>query len=157
MISQNDLYDMSYALILIRGDIDNKLNIEILTKMKDVLNYKNKEFEDNQIRIALASISGLNYEKWRFVYHNNLYVSHRILQNEKIYDLLIKFIQEIVFAMQNKNLERSYNLVDCFHSLPIIIADNNFKVPRSYWKNFIYSYRKKWDKKFLKNEQKNIV
>jgi len=59
--------------------------------------------------------------------------------------------------MQNKNLEKSYDLVDCFHSLPIIIADNNFKVPRSYWKNFIYSYRKKWDKKFLKNEQKNIV
>jgi hypothetical protein len=55
-----------------------------------------------------------------------------------------------------QNYERVYDLVDSVHCVPDIIAENNFSITKSYWKTHIESYRKKWDKTFLREEQKSL-
>lgn len=43
MISQNDLYDITSALVAIRNDIQYKFNSEILSKIIQVLRYDEKK------------------------------------------------------------------------------------------------------------------
>ena len=83
MIDRYDLYDMSFALILIRSDIRSRSNIPVLARMIDVLEAK-EATEDNQIRRALSSIAGLDRERWFFVYHNNVYVNCRMLERKSV-------------------------------------------------------------------------
>lgn len=154
MISQNDLYDIAYALVAIRNDIQYKLNSEILSKIIQVLKYGEKEYEDNQVRKALAKVRGLNPEKWYYVYHNNVYTTQRFVKNKYIYELLIKLCEESIIIFEANDFERAYDLIDSYHCLPNIIADNNFCIFKSYWKTFLNPYRDKWDRNFLRAEQK---
>lgn len=154
MISQNDLYDMAYAFVLIRNNIQYQFNSEILSKIVLVLKYEQIEYEDNQVRKALADIQGLNQEQWNFVYHNNVYVNHRLLKSTYIYKMLIKLCEESIIALKNQEFERAYDLIDCYHCLPDIIADNHLSIPKNYWKVYIKPYRDRWDKKFFVSEQK---
>lgn len=155
MISQNDLYDITSALVAIRNDIRNKFNFEILSKIIQVLRYTEKEYEDNQVRKALADVQGLDQERWYYIYHNNVYVNRRFLKNKYAYEILIKLCEESIYALKNQNFERAYDLIDCYHCLPDIMADNHFRIPKNYWKTYIKPYRDKWDKTFLVAEQKN--
>lgn len=153
MINKNDLYDITFALVTIRNNITAKSNPEILSQIIKVLEEENNT-EDNQIRKALSSIDGLDREHWFFVYHDNVYVNHQMLNKTNIYVLLIKLIQSLILALDKKAYGKAYDLVDSFHCLPEIIADNHFVIPKSYWKTFIKKYRRKWDKNFLRNEQR---
>ena len=153
MINKYDLYDISFALVTIRNDIREKSNTEILTQIIDVLQ-ENNCYEDNQIRRAISTISTLDREKWFFVYHNNLYVNHLLLKNDSIYELLIASFQHLANMLTHNQFEQAYDLIDCIHCLPEIIADNHFTIPRAFWKHYVTHYRKKWDKSFLKKYQK---
>lgn len=155
MINKNDLYDITSALVIIRNNIREKSNSEILSQMIKVLESKNNT-ADNQIRKAISSIDGLDHERWLFVYHNNIYVNHQMLNKVDIYALLIKLFQSLIIELDKEAFDKAYDLVDSFHCLPEIIADNNFTIPKSFWKTFIKYYRKKWDNDFLRNEQKSI-
>lgn len=155
MINRNDLYDITFALIIIRNNIREKLNSQILSQMVKVLEEENST-EDNQIRKAISSIEGLDYEHWFFVYHSNVYVHHQILYETYIYDLLVKIFDSLICELSNEEFDKAYDLADSFHCLPEIIADNNFKIPKSFWKTFVKYYRDKWDKDFLRIEQKDI-
>ena len=88
MINKNDLYDITFALVVIRNNITEKLNLQILSQMIKVLETVNNT-EDNQIRKAISSINGLDYEHWFFVYHNNVYVNHQMLNKVDIYACLL--------------------------------------------------------------------
>ncbi len=156
MISQNDLYDITFAYITIRNDIQYKLNSEILSKIIRVLRYDDKKYEDNQVRKALADLKGLDQEKWYYVYHNNIYINHQFLKNRYIYELLIKLCEESIYTLKTQNFEKAYDLLDCYHCLPDIIANNHFRIPKKYWKTYIKPYRDKWDKTFLTLEQKKL-
>lgn len=154
MISKYDLYDITYALILIRNDIYQGTNTLVLSQIIKALNDKYNDYE-NQIRIAILTVEGLNPVQWAFVYHNNVYVNHPLLKRAEIYDLLINLLQSVTYYLEKKEFEQAYDLVDSIHCLPEIIADNNFSVPKSFWETYTKVYRSKWDKNFLKNEQKN--
>jgi len=69
---------------------------------------------------------------------------------------MIKICDELVSVLQLKNFDLAYDLADAIHCLPNIIAENNFTIPKSYWKSHVQYYRNKWDKDFLINEQKAI-
>ena len=155
MVNQYDLYDITYALSIIRNDIQGKLNKDILSMIILVLNNK-QCLDDNQIRKSLAQIEGLDKERFYYVYHNNVYVDHRILKDEAIYTLLIKLYQEIITALDNNHFERAFDIIDYFHCLTSIIADNNFSIPKKFWKTYANQYRKKWNKTFLMSEQKKL-
>ena len=157
MISKNDLYDISAAFVVIRSKIRYELNGVILSEIIQVLKLGSQALEDNQIRKAIASIENLDQERWYFVYHNNLYVNRWLLKNEQIYQLLIKVCDTLKQLLEEKKYERAYDLVDTIHCLPDIIAENHFLVTKSYWKTYVESYRKKWDKLFLKREEKEYL
>ena len=153
MINKNDLYDITFALTIIRNNIQEKLNPLILSRMIKVLETVN-DTEDNQMRKAISSINGLDYEHWFFAYHNNVYVNYQVLTNAYIYTLLIKLFQSLICELNKKEFNKAYDLADSFHCLPEIVADNNFTIPKSFWKTFVKGYRSKWDNDFLRDEQR---
>lgn len=153
MIDRYDLYDMSFALVMIRYDIRSRSNIPVLARMIGVLKAK-EAVGDNQIRRVLSSIAGLDRERWFFVYHNNVYVNCRILKRKSVYDLLIKSFRELERALRDGEYDRADTLADALHCLPEMIADNDFRIPKTFWKVHIKSYRDKWDGDFLRAEQK---
>ena len=154
MINKYDLYDISAALINIRNDIQSDINIELLKAMIDVLNVS--ESEDNQIRKALSTVKGIQEDKWHFVFVQNVYVNHSYLKDPNIYDILKKAMLNLLQLLLEKSYDRAYDLVDSIHCLPDIIADNNFIISTSYWKKHVKIYRMKWDKSFLRLEQKKV-
>ncbi|MBS5585864.1 MAG: hypothetical protein KHX36_06555 [Clostridiales bacterium] len=153
MISQWDLYDISAALIIVRNDIQNNLNCDILAKISDVLKCSEQKDEENPIRRALASLHGLDSSLWNYVYHDNVYVMHRMVKDSHIYDLLLALCMESLRILEMKNFERARDLLDSYHCLPNMIADNHFSVPNAYWRTYIQPYRRKWDQTFLRAEQ----
>ena len=155
MINQYDLYDIAFALIMIRSNICEELNTAILSQIVNVLEDRNST-EDNQIRKAISVIEGLDRDRWFFVYHDNVYVNHRLLKSSDIYGLLIKLIKDLICVLNKGEFDKAYDLVDVFHCLPEIIADNHFTIPKSYWKSFVKCYRNKWDNDFLRVEQKKF-
>lgn len=155
MISQNDLSDITYALVAMRNDIQYRFNSEILSKIIQVLRSSEKEYDDNQVRKALANVQGLDQKRWYYIYHNNVYVNRRFLKNKYAYEILIKLCEESIHALKTRNFEKAYDLIDSYHCLPDIMANNNFLIPKSYWKTYIKPYRDKWDKTFLVVEQKS--
>ena len=154
MINKYDLYDMSAALTNIRSDIQSDINTELLKAMIDVLN--GSECEDNQIRKVLSTVKGIKEDKWYYVFVQNVYVNHSYLKDPNIYDILKKVMLNLQKLLLEKSYDRAYDLTDSIHCLPDIIADNNFIIPASYWKNYIRIYRMKWDKSFLRLEQKKV-
>ncbi|MDR1891520.1 MAG: hypothetical protein LBQ48_00685, partial [Oscillospiraceae bacterium] len=126
MITKNDLYDISAALAIIRSNPQYELNVEILDKIIRVLKLDDNDFEDNQIRKAIASIENMDQERWHYAYHNNFYVNHCLLKNKQLYQLLINICTEIKQLLEMQNYERVYDLVDSVHCVPDIIAENNF-------------------------------
>ena len=79
MISKNDLYDITFVLTIIRSHIQDHLNSVILTKIINVLNARDQNWGDNQIRKAVASIDGLDRKQWYLMYHNNIYANHQLI------------------------------------------------------------------------------
>jgi len=158
MICNYDLYDISEAFIIIRQDILKCQNIEVVEKMIQVLSdtMNSNEFSFNSVRDSLASINNLNREVWYYVFHKNFYVHFSILKNKKIYQILISICELLKAAFLEGNQEKIYDLVDCVHCLPNIIAENNFTITKSYWKSHVLCYREKWGKNFLKKEQKAL-
>lgn len=163
MITQNDLYDITFSLMIIRYRISEENNIRALFQIIKVLespitkkdhNAEDEWIEDNQIRKAISTIEGLDSEFWSFAFHNNVYTNQQVLKNPHIYDLLISVLRELLHQLQNGDFKKAFDLADNVHCLPELIADNNFKVPKKFWKIFVKNYRKKWDKKFLRKEQK---
>lgn len=156
MISRNDLYDITAAFIIVRSDIKHELNSAVLDEIVKVLGVEDQKFEDNQIRKAIASIDELDREKWFYAYNNNFYVNHMILDDRRVYRILIKLCILLRQLLELREYEKAYDLLDSFHCLPDIIADNNFSITKSYWRTYVKNYRNKWDKNFLKKEQKDF-
>ncbi len=156
MICRNDLYDISFALILIRSDIGYELNHAILKKIEDVLKSNKQSFEPNQIRKAISSIENLNRERWYLVYYNNVYANFRLIKEVDVYQVLLKSIGALRNLIEKQEFAQAFDLVDCIHALPETLADSNIILPKSFWKTYIKNYRKKWDRSFLKDEEKAL-
>lgn len=156
MINMYDLYDLSAIFKNIRMYPNYELNYEILKKIKSVLLSQDSIHDLNQFRSALSTIQNLDKEMYSFAYVQNEYVYFSsFLKKENIYNLLIKVCEELMLAITEKNVNKVVDLADCLHNLPIFLVENNFSVPKDYWKNEVKYFRDKWDKKFLLAEQKS--
>lgn len=156
MIFKNDLYDIGFALSIIRNTIREKDNPTILSQIITVLE-SNELTNDNQIRKVISHVEGIDSELWNFAFHNNVYVVHQMVKNTALYSLLIKIMQCLKSQLLNEDYERAYDLLDCIHCLPTIIADNNLIIPKSFWNTYVRGYREKWDRSFLLHEQKKVM
>lgn len=158
MICDQELFDISAAFERIRWDVLSSHNKDVVEKIIYVLydqRNENDTFSFNNIRKAISSIGNIDKNIWDFVFHENVYVHFSILKNIYIYNLLIKACELLRQAIDEGIVEKIDNLIDAIHCLPDIIAENNFTIHKSYWKSHVQYYRDKWDKDFLKNEQKS--
>ncbi len=156
LICDQDLYDISACLMRIRNDPTDPFNETVVNQLLYVLHKEiaSNVFVFNSIRSAVSTISNLDKEKWYFAFHENVYVHFAILKDEKIYNILIKALSSLKQVIAEGNKDKIDDLADCLHCLPDIIAENRFKITKSYWKTHVQYYRKKWDKDFLLQEQK---
>ncbi|MHB1453783.1 MAG: hypothetical protein ACYCYM_07515 [Saccharofermentanales bacterium] len=154
MIGINDLHDMSAIFTGIREDIKNDKNEIIIQKIIQVLFMKDT-YEYNQLRNTLKDIDGLDKEKWNFVFHENLYVYNAILHDDNIYVILTKICEKLRNAILQNKFDEAEDLTNAVHCLPDIIAENHLTITANYWNSHMKYYRDKWDKDFLKNEEKS--
>ena len=154
MISNNDLYDLSAVLTMIRNDVQNEVNSIVLREMLQILKSPSMLCTENQIRHSVRTVCNIDVGRWNFAYVDNYYTYCKILKNNFLYHVLVEICAEIKWLLDEKKYSQAYDLVDVTHCLPIIIADNSFSIPRSYWKIYMRVYRQKWDKRFLVIEEK---
>ncbi len=154
MFTVYDLFDLHFIIVMVRSSPEGKENPEILSKVCDVISdYKNSQHH-NVFRKALQTIPYLKgKEGYGFVFTKNIYTYYPVgfLKDEEIYKLLYKALSELKKATEEGNREKIYDLADCLHNLPVMIAENKFSVPKNFWKNEVRYYRKKWDSNFLKS------
>ncbi|MDR1892232.1 MAG: hypothetical protein LBQ48_04420 [Oscillospiraceae bacterium] len=157
MIVIYDLYDLHYIFIGIRCFPNYELNGEVLLKVIDVLENRHSNNDFNQFRAALQSINSLDkedYYKFAFVENKYTYFPLFFLKDENVYVILIEACKRLLEAVDEKNEQKIYALADLLEYLPISITENNYSIPKIFWKKFVTHYRNKWDKSFLINEQK---
>lgn len=152
MLSIYDLYDLSAIYKNIRAFPEYELNRSILEKVLEVLHQKNNYHTYNIFRIALLTIPNIDLEKYYFIETNNTYTYFpTLLKNEHVIAVLYKSTQLLLDAIDKK--ERACFLSDCFHNLPIEMAQNNMAIPSSYWNGEIKSIRSNYNNLFLKEEE----
>jgi hypothetical protein len=151
MLSIYDLYDLYAIFLNIRAYPDYELNHEILLNIINVLENRHVNHDENQFRTALRLINTLDMEKYPFVQVINLYVHFSaFLKDEGVYKTLVECCKCLLNAVKEKNVEKTEDLADCLHNLPIHIIENGFAIPKKFWKGEVKYYRCKWDKDFLK-------
>jgi hypothetical protein len=151
-----ELYDLHWIFVLIRNFPEYELNKEIISRVVDVLKVKSNTRNSNEIRTALSSIPNLDEEKYKFVFVQNVYTYHPtgFIKNQYVIKTLIKCCINLLKVIEEGNQEKIRDLADCLHNLPTLITHNNITIPKNIWKNEVRWYRKKWDKDFLKEEEK---
>lgn len=139
-----DLYDLSAIFLNIRALPTYSLNHEILTAVLDVLENGSGE-DNNRFRRALRTIDGLDSERFRFAYVNNVYVYFpTMLKDDCVCAALIAGCQHLKKAVAQQDFSQVWDLADSLHNLPIYIAENHMQIPRQFWKNEVKSFKKKW-------------
>ena len=157
MITNTELYDIGYVFTLIRQDIKNPLNIQVLTKSIEAVNHATNSYQINNVRKYLSQIDDLNDPKWHFVFVENFYTQPAsIIKNVNINKLISDILESVLELLVSKNYEQAYDLSDLAHAILEILANFNGSITKSYWKHHVNLYRKKWDKEFLMKYQKNF-
>ncbi len=145
MIDDNDLYDISYVLMVIRMDVNHENNIMILDQIHQVLKKGcDKTYTDNIIRKKLVTVVDSSDLRYEFAFTYNYYVHRDFLYDEKIYALLTNCIEHVLDLLKNRKNEQAYDFVDAIHELPEILVYHHYRLPRGFDKVYIKPYEKKW-------------
>ena len=157
MINTYDLYDLYAVFIGIRSHPDHPLNGTIIDRIISVLNDRESD-KFNQIRKVIQSIGELQKDDiYSFASTENVYTYIPfILKDEAIYNVLISACKEMKNVIIGTNSEQIADLADCLHNLPIYIAESKGSIPKMFWQNEVAFYRKKWNKRFLAEIQKQF-
>lgn len=155
MIGFFDLHDLHAVFVSIRAYPDHPANEGIVDGIIAVLQDPSS-CGMNQIRRAIRSVSGYQREDGRFGFaatdNEYSYVPLPFLKDEAIYRVLLSCCVELKRVVCEGDRERIGDLADCLHNLPIFLTENNYRIPKSFWKNEVKEYRKKWDPQFLKEK-----
>lgn len=155
MIGYFDLHDMYGMFVAIRSCPEHPANKTVVSAVFSVLEDKVAS-ETNQIRKAIRTVDG--YESiFGFAGSDNVYtfMPMMLLKDERIYTVLTSALKELVCALDEANRERVFDLADCLHNLPVLIAEKRFKIPKMFWESELKYYRDKWNGVFLQEEQES--
>lgn len=159
MLSVYELYDLHMILVAIRSYPDDSINRDVVSNIIAVLNNRTESDEINQFRKALQSVESIDRNGiYDFVFTENKYSYFPLpfLKDERIYEILFAALEELFFALNEGNSERIVDLADCLHTLPIILVENQYSIPNTFWKKIVNYYRNKWNNDFLRAEQKSL-
>lgn len=148
MITQNDLLDLHVILCTIRNYPDAQENKVIISTIINEVNTNIKS--ENMFRVSLSNLGILDKEKWGIVYHQNWYPYMVIIKNYEVYRVLNEALKSLLAAINEPNYDKVRDLADVLHNLPIMIIENSYRIPKSFFRKEVMNYRKKWDNKFLK-------
>ena len=141
IITSNDLFDLYYALVLIRNDIKYELNPQILKAIsKTILSHNNGE---NAIRKEIASVPLIDYSKWGFVLHHNLYVFCEIVKDQETLYIIAQMCNFLQRLIEAGKFDQAYDFADSIHYIPIL-AQQRKKITRHLIKSITRRYAKKW-------------
>lgn len=155
MLTNYDFRDMSKVLRMVRYDVTAPENPDVLSRILPTVSADPTDVDGNTIRAAVSSVGSLDKEKWAFAFHNNFYVDLQPIKNGNVYVILRKCLTTLIALLESENHENAKDLSDAIHVLPSMIADNyRFEIPGGFWRVYIKQYRKKWDSRFLYDEQK---
>ena len=145
-MTSNDLFDLYFSFLLIRNDIFYKLNDQILENIsKTILIDSNSE---NIVRMAISQIDGIDEEKWKFAFHNNVYTFRRILKNSDAKNMVLNLCNHLRSLIVDRKYEQAYDFVDSIHFIPILI-EKNMRIASKKIKKITKKYRKTWKVKSL--------
>ena len=151
MLSAYDLYDLSEVFTKIRAFPGYELNDEILSRTGSILTNRHEGCDSNMLRGVLRSIPSLDASMYGFVFVDNIYVYHPgFLKEEHVYAILAESCECLLKAVREGNIEKTTDLADCLHNLPVHIVDNHFTIPKDFWRKEVKYYRSKWDNAFLR-------
>ena len=155
MLNIFDLYDLHSIFVNIRNNPTNPSNEVIISKLLPVFTLENENFETNQIRVALQELNIYDQQEYSFVSCKNVYTYIPcLIKDENIYKLLRLACDELLKVIRNGNYEQIEDLADTLHNLPLLLAENNLSLPKSFWDYEVKYYQKKWDRLFLAEYKK---
>ena len=157
MLNTYDLYDLYAVFVGIRSHPDHPLNGTIIDRIICVFNSR-ESGDINQIRKAIQNAGNLQKDDiYSFASTENVYTYMPfILKDEAIYTVLLSVCKEMKNVIIGANSEQITDLADCLHNLPIYIAESKGSIPKVFWKNEVALYRKKWNKQFIAEIQKQL-
>ena len=155
MLNIFDLYDLHAIFVNIRNNPANPLNGVIVSKLLQILTLDNKNSDTNQIRVALRELNISDQQEYSFALCENVYTYIPcLIKDENIYKLLRLTCDELLKVIRNGNLEQIEDLADALHNLPLLLAENNLSLPKSFLDYEVKYYQKKWNKLFLAEYKK---
>ncbi len=144
-----NLCDLSAIFKIIRMFPSAPKNEEIMDAVLKGLTNGNLRQEENLFRHMLRRVEGLDKNIFQFVFIENMYVVFEGRpMDELAKQILIKGCKAIEEAVKSKNWEKTEDLADALHNLPVLIVKNNMKIPKSFFKNELRWYIKKWGENF---------
>ena len=161
MIGYFDLHDIHAVFICIRSCPEHPANEVVINRILSDLREKDDSWEPNRIRKIIQSCGACQDKDgvYGFALTENAYsyVPMTVLKDDRIYDVLIASFEEMQRALNEGNIVKIYDLADCLHNLPILLTDNKYRIPKTFWENEVRYYRSKWNGLFLKDEQKTCL
>ncbi len=142
MIYQNELFDISFTLSLIRGDIENCRNIAVAERLTELL--KEEVIGDNRVRRALRSVTDGN-EKWEFVNRENYYVKTVVLDIDR--NKFIGYLEHLKRLLADSRFEEALCFADALHVLPDMMAANKGRIPKGFYRVYLRPYNRNWKRK----------
>lgn len=159
MLSTYNLYDLHYIFVLIRAYPDAPVNGEVLACVIDALSGGSDFGADDVIRGALRRAKGISSDgPYSFAFTANVYSyhPHAFLKDGGVCACLIHAAEELRRTLDKGCTERIYDLADALHNLPVLITENGGSIPEYFWECEVKHYRKKWDKTFLKADERAL-
>lgn len=141
-ISQYELYDLAEVLSVIRGCIQDPLNMLIIDKLTECL--EQEHIYDNAIRKSLSRIKDIDRSRFEFCFHYNYYVNLKLYQDVNATEKLKEYLKDLKNLIELKSYEQAEEFADAIHCLPEIIDNNHGVIPKDYYKYYIRPYEKKW-------------
>lgn len=149
-----DFYDLYTVILCVRAKPDDRNLIPVL---KEIVSFIDKPqsgngIEDNNIRKVIRSCHAEETEYLSFAKTYNVYTAGvRIMKNDTYYRILSKLFNELILSLE-EGKERTSLAADCFHNIPLILADE--KKPEKRINAEIKDYCKKYNTGFLAEELK---
>ena len=147
-ISQNDLLDLRLVFLNMRAEPSFAGNKAILQTILNEL--KQPIIGENKFRAALSELDIPQSEKWQFIGQSNVNPYTVIIKDSSIYDTLERAIMYLMKYLDDEGTDMFAAAADALHNLPVMICENNYTIPKKFFRNEVREFRKSWDKNFLK-------
>ena len=122
------------AVIIVRSDIQNNLNCDILAKISDVLKCSEQKDERKSNAQGVGEPAWTGFEPMELCLSRQRVCMHRMVKDSQYTIFCCAMHGSLCGFLEMKNFERARDLLDRYHCLPNMIADNHFSVPNAYWR-----------------------